>query len=44
MIRHIASFLLGTFVMIIGYVWVIPYTLEAIDSNVSYFTHHKIVF
>ena len=41
MLRHIASFLIGTFVMIIGYVWVIPYTLEAIDSNVSYITHHK---
>ncbi|TXR99377.1 hypothetical protein DN390_13535 [Bacillus sp. SH7-1] len=44
MIRHIASFLLGTFVMIIGYVLVIPYTLEAIDSNVSYITHHKKYF
>ncbi|WP_000617994.1 hypothetical protein [Bacillus cereus] len=44
MIRHIASFLLGTFVMIIGYVLVIPYTLEAIDSNVSYITQHKKYF
>ncbi|HHY2658258.1 TPA: hypothetical protein ACV5GZ_005487 [Bacillus thuringiensis] len=44
MLRHIASFLLGTFVMIIGYVWVIPYTLEAIDSNVSYIAHHKKYF
>ncbi len=44
MIKHILSFLLGTFVMIIGYVWVIPYTLEAIDSNVSYITNHKKVF
>ena len=30
--------------MIIGYVWVIPYTLEAMDSNVSYITHHKKYF
>lgn len=44
MIKHILSFLLGTFVMIIGYVWVIPYTLEAIDSNVSYITNHKKYF
>ena len=42
MIKHILSFLLGTFVMIIGYVWVIPYTLEAIDSNVSYITNQKV--
>jgi capsular polysaccharide biosynthesis protein len=30
--------------MIIGYVWVIPHTLEAIDSNVSYITHTKKYF
>ncbi|MCC2327040.1 hypothetical protein [Bacillus wiedmannii] len=41
MIKHILSFILGTFVMLIGFLWVIPYTLETIDSNVSYITHDK---
>lgn len=41
MIKHILSFILGTFVMLIGSFWVIPYTLETIDSNVSYITHEK---
>ncbi|MGG0254924.1 hypothetical protein ABEY61_00200 [Bacillus toyonensis] len=44
MIKHILSFILGTFVMIIGSFWVIPYTLEAIDSNVSYITPDKKYF
>ncbi|PEJ57920.1 hypothetical protein CN906_30645 [Bacillus toyonensis] len=44
MIKHILSFILGTFVMIIGSFWVIPNTLEAIDSNVSYITHDKKYF
>ncbi|HDR7512738.1 hypothetical protein ACQVWH_29475 [Bacillus toyonensis] len=44
MIRHIASFLLGTFVMIIGYVCVIPYILGTIDSNISYITQDKKYF
>ncbi|OOR22548.1 hypothetical protein [Bacillus cereus] len=44
MIKHILSFILGTFVMLIGSFWVIPYTLEAIDSNVSYITRDKKYF
>ncbi|OHX31105.1 MULTISPECIES: hypothetical protein [Bacillus cereus group] len=44
MVKHILSFILGTFVMIIGYSWVIPYILEAIDSNVSYITRDKKYF
>ncbi|KWU68077.1 hypothetical protein AWW70_28530 [Bacillus mycoides] len=44
MVKHILSFILGTFVMIIGSFWVIPYTLEAIDSNVSYITRDKKYF
>ncbi|PQZ46018.1 hypothetical protein CQZ94_29360 [Bacillus sp. MYb209] len=44
MIKHILSFILGTIVMLIGSSWVIPYTLEAIDSNVSYITRDKKYF
>ncbi|WP_144611860.1 hypothetical protein [Bacillus cereus] len=44
MIKHILSFILGTFVMIIGYVCVIPYTLGTIDGNVSYITQDKKYF
>lgn len=44
MIKHILSFILGTFVMLIGFLWVIPYTLETIDSNVSYITQDKKYF
>ncbi|PEP05340.1 hypothetical protein [Bacillus wiedmannii] len=44
MIKHLLSFLLGTFVLIIGYVCVIPYTLGTIDSNVSYITQDKKYF
>ncbi|XMA23846.1 hypothetical protein M9428_02115 (plasmid) [Bacillus bombysepticus] len=44
MVKHILSFILGTFVMIIGSFWVIPYTLEAIDSNVSYIIRDKKYF
>ncbi|MCM3201819.1 MULTISPECIES: hypothetical protein [Bacillus] len=44
MIKHLLSFLLGTFVMIIGYVCVIPYILGTIDSNVSYITQDKKYF
>ncbi|MEM5637726.1 hypothetical protein AAHH71_00110 [Bacillus toyonensis] len=44
MIKHILSFILGTFVMITGFFWVIPYTLESIDSNVSYITRDKKYF
>ncbi|PGU00145.1 hypothetical protein [Bacillus cereus] len=44
MVKHILRFILGTFVMIIGYVCVIPYTLGTIDSNVSYITQDKKYF
>ncbi|WP_243765347.1 hypothetical protein [Bacillus arachidis] len=44
MIKHILSFILGTFVILIGSFWVIPYTLEAIDSNVSHIIHEKKYF
>ncbi|MGG5758538.1 hypothetical protein ACQ3VF_22550 [Bacillus toyonensis] len=44
MIKYILSFILGTFVMITGFFWVIPYTLESIDSNVSYITRDKKYF
>ncbi|PEW84305.1 hypothetical protein CN445_22510 [Bacillus cereus] len=44
MIKHIFSFILGTIVMLIGSFWVIPYTLETIDCNVSYITQDKKYF
>ncbi|PFK43948.1 hypothetical protein COI93_09345 [Bacillus cereus] len=44
MIKHILSFILGTIVILIGSFWVIPYTLEAIDSNVSHITPGKKYF
>ncbi|WP_018768100.1 hypothetical protein [Bacillus sp. 105MF] len=44
MIKHILSFILGTIVILIGSFWVIPYTLEAIDSNVSHITRDKKYF
>ncbi|WP_342719984.1 hypothetical protein AAG068_28995 (plasmid) [Bacillus paramycoides] len=44
MVKHILSFILGTFVMIIGSFWVIPYILKTIDSNVSYITQDKKYF
>jgi len=44
LIKHILSFILGTFVILIGSFWVIPYTLEAIDSDVSHITHEKKYF
>ncbi|GLV67178.1 hypothetical protein Bmyc01_58470 [Bacillus mycoides] len=44
MIKHILSFILGIIVILIGSFWVIPYTLEAIDSNVSHITRDKKYF
>ncbi|SDZ43191.1 hypothetical protein [Bacillus sp. 166amftsu] len=44
MIKHIFSFILGIIVILIGSFWVIPYTLEAIDSNVSHITPGKKYF
>ncbi|MGG0763170.1 hypothetical protein [Bacillus paramycoides] len=44
MIKHILSFILGTIVILFGSFWVIPYTLEAIDSNVSHITRDKKYF
>ncbi|MBJ8107950.1 MULTISPECIES: hypothetical protein [Bacillus cereus group] len=44
MIKHILSFILGTIVMLFGSFCVIPYTLEAIDSNVRYITRNKKYF
>ncbi|MGG2013930.1 hypothetical protein [Bacillus sp. S10(2024)] len=44
MIKHILSFIFGTIVMLIGSFWVIPCTLEAIDSNVSHIPRNKKYF
>ena len=44
MIKHILSFILGTIVILIGSSWIIPYTLGAIDSNVSRITRDKKYF
>ncbi|WP_244961061.1 hypothetical protein [Bacillus paramycoides] len=44
MIKHILSFILGISVILSGSFWIIPHTLEAIDSNVSNITRNKKYF
>ncbi|MDJ1477343.1 hypothetical protein [Bacillus cereus] len=44
MIKHILSFILGIIVILIGSFWVIPHSLEAIDSNVSNIARNKKYF